>query len=390
MTERARAGHLGMLAFFVIASVIITFGYAAASRTIVRASIARAEFFTRSVERRGVSLDEALPRIADGLRFPGIQIFTRNENGPIRYDDPPLIAHELVTNVLFDPDVAVKVGTGSIVIAPSLGPLFFVLALLALAGLAVGFGLPALLARFVSRHDRSTGNPAHGIVADVCHELRTPLTVVMGYVDLLHGGRVNDTATQRALYDHVLVECRRMRHLIERVLSLSRMESAPRGTREPLDAASLVNDLVRGLDAPLAARVSADSGATAVVRANADDLREALGNLIQNALRYTSGTVRVTVHERRGVVTISIADDGPGMSADETAQAFERFYRGPDRRSGEGSGLGLAIVKGAVERNGGRISLMSSVGAGTTVDVSFPRCRMSARDPIRAPMRIRS
>jgi two-component system OmpR family sensor kinase len=211
------------------------------------------------------------------------------------------------------------------------------------------------------------------LVADAGHELRTPLTVVMGYIDALKNGVVSDPAGVASVYATVLDESRRMRAVIERLIFLARMERAMPPTQAPIDLAELVRDVENEL-APLAAgRLRVNAVGAAVVLGDAAELREAIKNAIDNALKYAPGSnVRLDVNVEGPSAVVTVCDDGPGMSEHDRAHAFDRFYRGEERAASEGSGLGLAIAKAVVERNGGTVALESALGRGTTVTIAVP------------------
>ena len=112
----------------------------------------------------------------------------------------------------------------------------------------------------------------------------------------------------------------------------------------------------------------------ALVFADPDDLAHVIDNLVENALRYTPRGTHVTVESRAadGRATLVVADDGPGIPAEDRSRVFERFYRGSNgRRLGAGTGLGLAIVAELVERWDGEVTLAD--GPGTAIQVSFGR-----------------
>jgi len=116
----------------------------------------------------------------------------------------------------------------------------------------------------------------------------------------------------------------------------------------------------------------ADAGGYEVI-ADEAELREALENIIDNALKYAPGTPIDVNLERHGArVIISVVDGGPGMSADDRARAFDRFYRGSARGETEGAGLGLSIAKRVVERMDGAIALAGEHVKGTRVTLDLP------------------
>ncbi len=126
----------------------------------------------------------------------------------------------------------------------------------------------------------------------------------------------------------------------------------------------------RARDAGRTISIEAEPGA----RANVDVIRveQALGNLIDNGLRHGAGEVRLTASRRDGLVRIEVSDGGPGFADGFDAEAFERFTRADEGRTGGGAGLGLAIVKAIADAHGGRVSVVRSDGAGATVRVELP------------------
>jgi len=210
--------------------------------------------------------------------------------------------------------------------------------------------------------------------ADAGHELRTPLTVISGYVSVLRRGAVTEPAVADEILGTIAEECERMRHLIDKLLALARLDSMPPEPPELMDAARVVRDAAAG------SRTFIPNGALRVdapeplqVRAYPDELREAVRNLIENAAKHAhAANVTVSAHRDDGMATIEVSDDGAGMPPDEQAHAFERFYRGALRGNTTGSGLGLAIVRKAVERVGGSARLRSEEGKGTTVTLTIP------------------
>lgn len=219
-------------------------------------------------------------------------------------------------------------------------------------------------------------------VADAGHELRTPVTVVMGYVDALRDGIVLDPARVTRVYENMTSKCRRMRTLIEKLMYLARLDetSRPRSSGAPVDVANLARRLVEGF-APMAPRLHltiADDETDAAVVADEGELHEAIANVLDNAVKYAPGApVKVGVERRGARVLVDVVDLGPGMSSDDRAHAFDRFYRGSTRGETQGSGLGLAIAKRAVDRMDGTMTLESEPGRGTRVTLSFPKRRPS-------------
>jgi two-component system OmpR family sensor kinase len=215
-------------------------------------------------------------------------------------------------------------------------------------------------------------------VADASHELRTPVTTIRGYAELYrHGGLAApadlDQAMRRTEQESV-----RMASLVDDLLLLTRLDEG-----RPL-AHDVVDLGVLGIDAAADARavapdrlVTADVAADVTVDGDKDRLRQVVANLVGNALVHTPpGTpVSVRVHDGGGRAVVEVHDDGPGMTPDVVARAFERFSRADASRSRHagGAGLGLAIVRAIVVAHGGAVALESAPGEGTTVRVDLPR-----------------
>lgn len=211
------------------------------------------------------------------------------------------------------------------------------------------------------------------LLADVSHELRTPLTVMQGNLEGMLDGLYSIDEEHLA---PVLEETRVLARLVEDLRTLSLSEAGNlRLHREPTDLARLVEEVAA------AHRVAADAaGVTLAVRAAPDlptlevdpaRMRQVIGNLVANALRFTPSGGEITMGASRtdDGIGLTISDTGAGMEADAADHAFDRFYRSPDS---SGTGLGLPIARNLVEAHGGRITLQSTPEKGTTVEVWLP------------------
>jgi heavy metal sensor kinase len=204
--------------------------------------------------------------------------------------------------------------------------------------------------------------------ADASHELRTPLTALR---------TVGEVALREA--DHpaissMLEEAERLQDLIESLLTLARMESGKVGVQlESLHVGEVLREVRDSL------RVLAVEKQQTIDLADSDGpttsgdrllLRQALLNIVDNAVRYAPRATRITLGAtvRHGAVVIAVTDEGPGISPEHHAKIFDRFYRVDKARARAegGNGLGLAIAKWAVERQGGRLEVESALGRGTT------------------------
>jgi len=217
-------------------------------------------------------------------------------------------------------------------------------------------------------------------VADAGHELRTPLAVITGYVDLLRQSSSNDDPMERRIFSEIQGQGERMRALIANMLFLMRLDSQEPGDVKIIDAADIVHSVIDSFQAIAnGATLRADTPNSAFLQISENELRQAVGNLIDNALKYAPGaTITALVRSQGDQVVVSVSDDGPGMSPDVRARAFERFARGETSGSVPGSGLGLAIVARTVERAGGTISLNTEPGRGVTVEMRFPAWKSAA------------
>ena len=211
-------------------------------------------------------------------------------------------------------------------------------------------------------------------VADAGHELRTPLTVVMGFVDVLRQGAIAEQALAQRILESVAVEGERMRRLITRMLMLARLDAVAPERRESVDLSQVVADTVQSFEplrgtTSLATKLDPDVS----VAGSASDIREIVGILVDNAIKYAPGShvvASTTRDDRYGILTVT--DDGPGMPPELRVRAFDRFSRGDERGSVPGSGLGLAIVKRIAVRADGDVDLESAPGKGTQVRVRIP------------------
>ncbi len=211
-------------------------------------------------------------------------------------------------------------------------------------------------------------------LADAGHELRTPLTVISGFIDVLaRGGSADPDISERALAT-LRTETRRMRQLVERLMSLARLERPERAIAEIVDVTEIARDAATQVGAARHRDVDVHhTGGGALVLGDAGELHEAIGNLVDNALKYGAGSpVNVDVASENGTVRVAVRDRGPGIPEREQPHVFERFFRGQRTADVEGTGLGLAIVERAVARAGGSVRLESDATTGTTFTIVLP------------------
>ncbi|MEP6590382.1 MAG: ATP-binding protein [Gemmatimonadota bacterium] len=217
-------------------------------------------------------------------------------------------------------------------------------------------------------------------VANVSHELKTPLTSISGYAETLAEGGI-DAVTARRFLETIRTNAQRMHRLVDDLLDLSRIESGHWVPRPATTSVAAVARDVFGATMDAAAErgvtLSLDLAKGAdTLYADPESLNQILGNLIDNSLRYTprGGVITCRTAQVPGGVELSVTDSGAGIPGEHLARIFERFYRAePSRSRAEGgTGLGLAIVKHLIEAHGGRVSIESTLGAGTTVTARLP------------------
>jgi signal transduction histidine kinase/CHASE3 domain sensor protein len=212
------------------------------------------------------------------------------------------------------------------------------------------------------------------------HELRTPVTSIKGYTQLAKTLiRENDLRTSEEYLDIALDQIDRMSRLILELLDVSRIETGRLEIRrEPIPWTTFVSDVVHRHHTAVSERrfqLNLPVGHKRVI-GDRDRLEQVLGNLMENAVKYSpdGSEILVTVEERGDQLVTSVADRGIGIPTDELGQVFERFHRGRQVSSTNygGLGLGLYITKQIVERHGGSIWVESREGQGTTFSFSLP------------------
>lgn len=222
-------------------------------------------------------------------------------------------------------------------------------------------------------------------VANVSHELRTPLTVISGFLET----DVDGNQTSAALLQHhrqlMVEQTRRMKHLLEDLLTLSGLENSdePGADDEPVVIAmpKLIEDVVKEGRALSNGRhhISMEVEDVSLI-GQPEEIRSAAMNLLSNAIRYTpdGGSIFVSWRRAGTGAVYSVRDTGIGIAAKHLPRLTERFFRvdkGRSRATG-GTGLGLAIVKHILRRNGGKLEIQSELGKGSTFSMRFQESRI--------------
>ena len=224
-------------------------------------------------------------------------------------------------------------------------------------------------------HEREVDQMKSALVSTVSHELRTPLTMIQGFSELLLT-RDFDPSKSRDALEQINVSAERLARLIDDLLSVSRIESGRLVVRRiPVDLGEAINQVAQPFSVQRDLRIEIEPSIPHVL-ADRDMLIQVLTNLIGNAAKYSHGDSPITVkagHSGQSV-EISVADEGIGLTDEEIAHLFEKFYRvdRPEVQEAGGTGLGLFITKSLVEILGGQIWVTSSEGAGSTFAFSLP------------------
>jgi signal transduction histidine kinase len=209
-------------------------------------------------------------------------------------------------------------------------------------------------------------------VSDAAHQLRTPLTALRLRLEALEDQVPNDADVTVALR-----EAGRLRRLVEELLTLTRLEHAAPGTIA-VDLGAVIAErceLWTALAEERGVRVRGrTTGEGPLARAVPGAVEQVLDNYLDNALRVAppESDIVITTGSQGGFVELRVADCGPGLTPDQRARAFDRFWRGPDPTGGGGTGLGLAIVARLVEIGGGQVHLDARHGGGTVAVATFP------------------
>ncbi len=226
---------------------------------------------------------------------------------------------------------------------------------------------------------KETDDLKRELVATVSHDLKQPLSVMNGYLELLQMTHQLDPRGENFVR-LIARSIEHMRHLIDDLLDLAKIESGIELHLQPVGVRNLLQDCIEGLK-PLAESkaMQVEVDVTADLPSISGDpsrLQQIFNNLVGNAVKYTpqEGKVRVSVEQLDRNLRFIVKDNGIGISPEDQAHIFDRFYRvrRPETENIEGTGLGLAIVKKLIEAHNGQIGLESSLGEGTTFYVTLP------------------
>ena len=242
--------------------------------------------------------------------------------------------------------------------------------LLGVLGFAAFLGASILLARWAVRPVERAWQQQRQFVADASHELKTPLTVIITNAEMLQDAR-NDEAARTRFAGSILEMSRRMRQLVETMLTQARADcGVPAAEMVPVAFSELTEQALLPFEAVFFERgLTLESAIEPglYVRGCAEQLRRAVEALLDNAQKYASapGTVTVTLARRRSHCMLSVANPGAPIPPETLKHLFERFYRGDPARGAGGFGLGLSIAETVVRAHGGRLRAESADGVNT-------------------------
>ncbi|MEE4189508.1 MAG: HAMP domain-containing sensor histidine kinase [Roseobacter sp.] len=211
------------------------------------------------------------------------------------------------------------------------------------------------------------------LMADISHELRTPLAIILGEADVTLrtcanlGNDVSDALAR------IRDSAKHTNQIVDDMLTVARFEAGQlRLDRKETDLRKVIRDAVAMFPGTVEIVTPETSVSTPIDEVR---LRQSVLSLLQNARRYGGPSISVILEEQTTMFRIAVEDDGPGLSAAEKSQAFERFFRGSNAsgQGVEGSGLGLPVVKSIVEAHGGTVTLEDREGGGLRVSIDLPR-----------------
>ena len=221
--------------------------------------------------------------------------------------------------------------------------------------------------------------------ADVSHELRTPLTAIRSVGEVGLRDR-RDEAAYRGIIGSMLEEADRLASLVDRLLTLSRAETGrAKLAFDAFDLRELAEEVAGHLDVLAEERsqsISVECSGSPHAYADRLVVRQAVINLVDNAIKFSpvGGRIRIRVAEGADEATLDVIDSGGGIDAAARDRIFDRFFRAGTSAGGTtGAGLGLSIAKGAVEANGGRLTLAASGAEGSTFRIALPRASRTLR-----------
>jgi len=240
-------------------------------------------------------------------------------------------------------------------------------------GLALNTMLGDLEEAFQERE--ATEQRLRQFLADASHELRTPLTSIQGFAELFRLDASHEHVDLAVILRRIEQESARMRTLVDDLLLLARVDQVRDVERAPVDLAVLAADACSDAVAMAPGRrVTLDSPEPVIVLGDGDHLRQAIANMVTNAVRHTpEGTpLEVTAALDNGTAVVRVRDHGDGLDGEALTHVFDRFWQADKARVGSGAGLGLAIVAAIAAEHGGRATAANADGGGAVFTLQLP------------------
>ena len=212
-------------------------------------------------------------------------------------------------------------------------------------------------------------------LADASHELRTPLTSIQGFAELFRLSGSDPRVDLPVIFRRIEQESARMRTLVDDLLLLAQLDRTRAAERAEVDLAVLAADACSDAKAVAPERhVTLDAPAPVLVLGDRNHLRQAIANLVSNAVRHTPDGTAIDVAARadHGMAEVTVRDHGRGLDGDALQHAFDRFWQADPARAGTGAGLGLAIVAGIANEHNGTATAANAEGGGAIFTLRLP------------------
>lgn len=227
-------------------------------------------------------------------------------------------------------------------------------------------------------------------VANVTHEIRTPLTAIIGYLETIQAGAIDNKGDTERFVDIMLRQASRLNRLVEDLMTISQIELGEMNFRF---SDVLISDVLAGVLPLIEPKAKSKNIAVtnlivadlSTVWADRDRMSQILVNILDNAVKFTpdNGSISISADEDKDFITVNVIDSGIGVPREEIQRLGERFYRVDKTRSRElgGTGLGLSIVKHLMNAHGGKMEIESRLGSGTKISLFFPKARLGGQQP---------
>ena len=238
-------------------------------------------------------------------------------------------------------------------------------------------------------HFKALERVKNEFISTATHDLKSPIGIIAGFSDLLaKAGPLNEA--QAGFVEHIRSAAEHMNELVQNLLELAKIDMGMELKQEALDMNAFASDMLDEFQPQAETKkqklLLEKTSDRPTVQGDALQLKQALRNLIGNAIKYTpiGGSINLSLETDEEAVMIHVKDSGYGISAEDLPFIFDRFYRATDERirNIEGNGLGLAIVKSIIEKHSGRIGVESKLGKGSCFTITLPRAQADISNPL--------